>query len=583
MNMNKILWSVIVAADVVSSLLIMTCYSTPLNNVYDTQPIYNFMGLDKYYKKRNKGELSFYISPFYQQTSTARNCQGTKVPRVFSTTVDSKTTTRRWGDIQGPWNMFGVFWGTEGAPASKPFTQTNYPNLYDAQQKVSALMSQLETDNRYKPGRDLTKDIYFEPQTDTFAYVTVPFYYEKIGVRGQLNFDFAFGLGMSIRGGAVHIKKNGSINYGSGLPPLPLESTTSPSPGTVTGYSPVNLCSNFVLEHQFEADVINGATKEATDPTKSAVQLWNYLYTPSRREAILKELGIDYCSYCKTSAEDIHAQLYWHIPIVVKDDGCCGYGNGNDNSGDIAVTIVPYIAVGVWLPASKRIDTDKLFAVPPGNDGYYGFTAEASIAFDFPIIPPNCQSLQFCVGGGILSFNDKDLLNTRFPSATPPASDQIGKPSVSTSLQNGIYPWKTDITKRPGLTWYMNASLKANNFLECLSAYFDFVYTQHLRDKISLKSCGVGTGGCDTSYNSCTTCCVPCNPCGPTCNIDQSAFIKGVDKVVCESCWKNQQVNIGFDYRLGSAVSLGGAVQAHISGVRVYRPVTLIGTIDISF
>lgn len=302
--MNRILCSVILAALAVSSLLVTTCYGTPLNNVYDTQPIYNVMGLDKYYKKKEKGELRFYISPFYQQTSTARNCQGTKVPAVISSTVDSTTTSYRWGDIQGPWNMFGVFFGTQGAPTSKPFNQNNYPNLYDAQTKVAALTTDPNPNpnpNRYQPGRDLTNDLYFLPKTDTFAYVTVPFYYEKIGIRSQLNFDFAFGLGMSIKGGAVQLKKRGSVNYGSGL-------------GDGTAFAPVNLCSDFILEKKFQDDIIAGA---GTNPTTPAVKLWNDLYTPTRREAIFKELDIDTCAYCKTSAEDIHAQLYWHIPLAV--------------------------------------------------------------------------------------------------------------------------------------------------------------------------------------------------------------------------------------------------------------------------
>src|SRR5437868_4520221 len=100
------------------------CYGTPLNNVYDTQPIYSVFGADKFYKRRECGQVRFVISPLYQQTSTARDNKGTKVPA---------------GDRLGKWNMFGLFFGPEGAPLDFSVPGTDYPRLRAAQNSVELI------------------------------------------------------------------------------------------------------------------------------------------------------------------------------------------------------------------------------------------------------------------------------------------------------------------------------------------------------------------------------------------------------------------------------------------------------------
>lgn len=477
--------------------------STPLNNVFDTQPIYTVYGVDHFYNKKNKNKIRFYISPFYQQTSTARDNNGTKVPA---------------GDRLGKWNMFGVFYGPGGAPTTlnfdTPFVNgETFHNLRVAQRQVQTITSQALTntmaDNRYRVGPQnfatgieaggLTNEHNFDTDKHPFVFVSVPTNYEKAGVRSQLNFDFCFGLGVSIKGGVVDVKQRPK---------------------------------DFKFETQFQADYTGVGESTSTDiAKKDARDLFCHFMSPTIRNRIAKDLEFDLNVFHKVAAEDLHLQVYWHFPIKYYDQ-----------SGDVGVTFIPHIALGVWLPTGMKIDHNKAFSVPTGNDGHVGGTFEASLGFDFPILPKGEQTLQFNVGGGILFFGEKNKTNYRFPSS---------------QFQTGMIPWKIALlSKRPGLTWFFNASLQSEFFIEGLSVYLDFIYTKHLPDEFRLKDPNA------TRNN---------------------AFKEGIAKAERESSWKNQQVHGGMDYRLTDKLFLGGAVQAHISGIRVYRSVTLLGSVKVVF
>ena len=261
MNSAKVLFRRVAYATAVMAMATNACFATPLNNPYDTQPLYTYYCSDKFYKNRDKGEIRIHISPFYQSASKARDTNGTKVAG---------------GDRLGAWNMIGVlFDALKGyarqdfaadvskryasylAPTTKPFpypttifpatgtfdtapasrigifgsdpglflpvaSNTDYKSMYNALGTVVEVSSQDAT-NRYRikgdriavlandptgaDGSNLTQSQYFNPDQHAFAYVSVPVSYEKIGVRSQINFDFGFGLGVSVKGGVVDVKQ----------------------------------------------------------------------------------------------------------------------------------------------------------------------------------------------------------------------------------------------------------------------------------------------------------------------------------------------------------------------------------------
>ncbi len=522
-------------------MIVTTCSNTPLNNIFDTQPIYNALGTDKFYAKREHCEGRWYISPFYQHTGTVRNGCGKKTHA---------------GDRLGQWNMFGLFFGSDAIPHGK--TMANYPAILAARTGAHDVTNrpQLATPSRYRGGVDLGQEIdltlenNFNPLNDTFAYISRPAKYEKVGVRTQFNFDTKCGLGVSARAGVVDVKfKVKRIileqQFQSDINATSATLGFRSSPKIEQKANPASRDSRTVIDDQQDTN-LPLILRSSTEAQQDAKDLYAALFADNKLSAISKDLDLNFTStyaYRSTNAEDIHLQAYWHIPIEL-----------NDDDGDLAVVVVPYVAFGAWFPTGKKADLTDPFVVPTGNDGFYILTFEGSIAFDFPLIPENQQNLQLCVGGGATTALDTHTRTARLPSTG--RSDSGIEPSSATDFQTGFYPWSTTIRHRPGTTWYFNASLKAGKFLGGLSFYGDYIYTQHLKDHVRIQEPYADR---KASFESC------------------------LGRYKRDTTWKNQQFNVGFDYQVARALSLGGAIQWHLSGERVFNPTTMMGSITFVF
>jgi len=497
------------------------CLAIPLNNVFDTQPIYTVYGAERFFSEKDKGEIRIHFSPFYQQTRTARDNNGLRVPA---------------GDRRGQTNAFALFFGPNGA-----LPGTFGPRLSAAQAAVAAATAYnpgassatnaneqcYHSQVNQAPDPGLTSEATFSkpypasPTTVTpaggtavttvnmnnyFAYISQPLDYEKMGVRMQLSFDFGFGLGIVARGGLVDVRQTPHIKHST---------------------------ATMIFNPTFLSDAVGTVPSgggPATGALTEAQQLATKFLNQGTITSIASELGIDLSPFHKTCPEDLHLQLYWNVPV-----DCL------DREGEVAMTFIPNLSAGIWFPTGKKSNVDQPFSVPTGNDGFYGITVEGSLGFDFPIMPPGDQALQFLALGGLLVSTDRNQPIVRVGTST---------------YQSGLIPWKTTIHRQPGLTWYLGASFVAEEFLEGLSFYCDFLNTQHLSDSIQLHESVAARA---------------------------AAFAAGLPRFVRETSWTNQQVNVGFNYKLAEAIALGGAVQAHIAGTRVYRSVTVLGGITILF
>lgn len=524
------------AVVLVSLMLAGTCAAVPLNNPYDTQPLYSYFGTDKYYKDRDEGEIKIHISAVYQHANTARNAEGLKVPG---------------GERLGNWNAYGLFFNdrtilgavpAQVSLADKPFIANNYPNLFAAYQAVSGsngagVPANLggiggaarapNTITRYfvansvvggnslqlNPAYDFTNKANFTPEKAPFALLNVASKYEKIGIRGQISFDFGSGIGVSVRGGAVDIKNRGIIF---------LEGATMTSTAGAAGTLQGDV--NAALE-AIKTGGVPGDQKQV-----DALELYNKLFSPAALAAACKDVDISLATFRQTSPEDLHMQLYWHMPMDMFD-----------KEDSVGVVFVPYLSAGAWLPIAKKFDQNQAFAVPVGNNGVYGITLDAALGFDFPVVPNRGETFQVSVGGGVLINGEQSGVSERFPSSP---------------FQVGLMPWKTTVLTKPGMTWHMNASMKAENFVDGLSIYLDYIYTQHLHDKFTLKEAD---------------------------EAKLAEFKQGLDTKLANSVWKNQQVNAGLNYDITPVIALNVAAQAHISGVRVQRAVTLMGGLTVTF
>lgn len=493
--------------------------ATPMNNITDTEIFHTIQGTDKFYTKRQKGEFNLHLSPFYQHAGRARNSTGRVVPT---------------GERLGQWNMSGLFFGTNAMPTGKTINATDYPYLYYAQNALKELANTPSPILSTFP--DLTNENTFVPTSPKnpveqylAAYLQgVNVKHEKLGLRGKISFDFGFGLGLAVKGGLVDLKETSTFPGISRSNPIT----------TLTGQTPPLVLN--ATPNPNGAPPPDFIAPSKTLQEQAAVDALYYVFTTAAQKQLFNEIGLNTYSAHETCLEDTHVQLYWQIPCAMKE------------KGELSVTTIPYLSIGIWLPTGKAHDQDKAFSIDTGNGGFYGLTFEGTISFDFP------KLLQSSFGAGAVVSLEKDLNNYRVPSANPLNPNQPISPSnpLNPIKQSGFYPWKTSISKKPGTTWYANASFKADGFSDALSLYFDYIYTYHEKDSISLKESDAKRA---------------------------ASFKPGIHVLEAQSSWKSQLINVGLGYRINKNLAFGGAFQAMISGVRVFKTTTAMGSVTFSW
>ena len=472
--------------------------ATPINNPFEPVPIHTPMGTDKFYSPVEKCDVRFSLSPFYLHTASAKNGSRKKVPA---------------GERLGQWNMFGLFYDLDSMASS-----SSYQTIVALDDLRLGLEPNHLTGGKYHGYNFVNDSPSAEPSSDTSdvtgsivypdatnplfmvgdmatvigSFSALPVDYEKIGMRIQASVNLGVGCGIMVKGGVVDCKASPKFLFDSSYMAL------------VTG---------------------TPATTDtpAVEQDQSIKLVYDNLLSPTARNAVATAFGVDLSEYRKTGFEDTHVQAYWAYPFNLKD-----------KEGDAALTMIPHLSVGVWLPTSPEVNVDKIFATPLGSNGFWSLTAEGALSFDFP------QSIQISLGGGAVVSESKTVWQ-RMPNNI---------------YQSGIYPWKTQVDKRPGTTWYANASFKAENFVDGLSCYFDYIFTQHAKDSLTLLDAN--------SYR-------------------QALFQGALEKSVQESAWRSQQYSAGLNCKVTDMLSFGCAVQSHVTGVRVYRPTTILGSMTLTF
>jgi len=437
--------------------------SLPMYNLQDPAIIHTIYGTDKFYQHREKSGASIHISPFYQHTISASNQCGRKVPA---------------GNIYGPWNMFALFYNDPRTASQRAKTP-----IFEQARTAMAGLKNADPSLLYS-GRDYTVEKLHDPDRDDVGqYKEVKLDYEKMGLRLQLNYDFAFGLGFAARFGVADYSQK----------------------------------PEFIFQDNFLASA-GATTAEGVQEDASAKVIFEKLMSDNTRNCIAKELCLNLCEQCDTDFEDIHISAYWHWPIGITHKDC-----------DCQLT--PYFSIGVWLPTGRETNTNEAFSIAFGNDGFTGVTVEASLGFEFPDI------LQMNAGVGVLFSSSRDLSCQRVPTS---------------EFQTGFIPFETNITKDPGPIWYANLSFRAIEFIKHFSFNFDYIYTRHTKDDITLAN------------KDCATVFKP-------------------EVLEKRSKWMAQVANAGLQYHLSEHCSFGFAVQGYIAGKYNYRTTTLLGSIMLEF
>lgn len=263
---------------------------------------------------------------------------------------------------------------------------------------------------------------------------------------------------------------------------------------------------------------VNQAVAAVPSDTRKIIQ--DEIVAPEPQALIGKTLGIDFSGVMDTTVEDTCVEIFWRRAYQMKDA-----------DGEHVVTTSPHFSLGLTLPTAQKKRVEKMFDMAMGSDGFYGVTAAAEVNFDFPGMME--------VGGGVrvTLFNE----------------DDIGRRFVPSHLnQQGIYPWKASVIRRPGPRWLAFMGMKARNFVDYLSFYCDYIWVTHERDSITISSADTTKG-----------------------------FLS--DKLSRDGQYTGQALHLGLEYAVTPELRFGFALQSTFAGMRVLNTLTLAASMTFVF
>lgn len=268
-----------------------------------------------------------------------------------------------------------------------------------------------------------------------------------------------------------------------------------------------------------------GSNNTAIDTTALGY-LNGFVLAPSQYKSFFQDIDLSIDAYSASVMEDIHVQLSYDYAVPFKGP-----------KGNVVLNVVPYLSVGAWLPAGPQKDISKAFQIPVGNNGLFAGTADFGVLLDF------ADMITFGFGGGITLTQNQDFRKERVPTSI---------------YQSGFFPWTTQVKRTIGTTWYLNASIQCLNFTDGFSFYGDITLAEHSADKIAFNENNALKAELLESINA-------------------AGILSGM------SAWRSQNYNLGIDLELTPNLTAGWGMQGSLGGVRVWKNITLIGSLRFEF
>lgn len=243
-----------------------------------------------------------------------------------------------------------------------------------------------------------------------------------------------------------------------------------------------------------------------------------------QKDIIADILDLDLCNYHKIGIEDLRLNAFYRHIYVINEDS------------DIypRLLFMPFATAGVGIPMMKAQPTYKPFAVPLGNNNHALVSFTGGFTLDF------LDTIDLTFSAGYTHFFKHDFCNFRLPTNV---------------YESGIFPYKADVSIKPGATWHLSLGMNAYRFIDNLSVWAEFVYVSHAQDKI--KVC--------KSFIPSTSC------------YFKQGFL--TERAECLSKWEVMLFNIGFNYDLSDHLAIGFLWQAPVRQRNAYRSGTLMGSL----
>jgi len=477
---------------------------TTLNNT-DPAPMYTsaypysylYQNEKEYLKERTNNwqpqYFNFTVSPFYQRASIGTN-------------INSRRA--ELGDLAGRWNMIALLPFNNVPPTDLPAGYKFPAEFNTIETNLLKCISSIFTNTAVQPEPDDLKTIpgllSLQTADELFGFFSVPIKYRKAGVRLDTSFRFR-DIGVAIQAGFADISQTATF-----LDQTICRPTTTGCISTCpTTTNPIVSCfnpfsSNKVTNTQW-SQIINCVHTQLMD------KLHN----------IAKAANINLCNFNKTSIEDVHIEAFWRHAFMTNPGG----------KGECwtPFLFVPFASIGVSIGTGAQKDPNQPLSVAFGNNGHNALRFNAGFTFDF------YETVEIGMHAGITHFTKKRFNGYRVPN---------------NMFQSGLFPFTADVEIQPGNTWHVGLVMNAFHFMDCLSAYVEYLFVVHDKDKLCLL-----TG--DNAFFPCV--------------------------LECRSPWKSQLFNVGINYDISPNFTLGAAVQLPLARQNAYKVTTFMISGEMTF
>jgi len=450
--------------------------------------------------------FSISASPFYQTASHGKNIN---------------QHTSELGDLTRKWNMIAVL-PYNNTMSDIPEGDEPFPKLEKIRDNllhcIHSVFRHTTDDVVPRELKSVQGLLSLQHPDQLFGFFSVPIKYRKIGVRFDLQARIFRDFGCAFQAGVADISQLGRFIDQTATPSAcayNLVETGSTPPGCISACSGKTVPPVYCLNPFTGQKVSNAQWAEVVDCVH--IELMDKL------QNVADEIDMSLCNYNRTGIEDLHFEFWWRHMFNIKPS--------EPEPCWLPFLFVPFASLGVDIATAQRSDPNIPLSLPLQNNGHNTVRFNAGFSLDF------FDTIEIGMHSGFVCFFKRNICNLRVPT---------------NDFQNVMIPYQTNAEVRPGPTWHVGLFMNAFHFIDCVSAYVEYLYVSHIKDKITV---------CSDNKNRAFKPCV----------------------LECISPWNIHLLNGGLNYDVSPNFTLGFAVQIPLTGRNVYKSTTYLLSTTLTF
>ena len=284
----------------------------------------------------------------------------------FSREVTDDSDQVPAGDINGPWGVLGLCYGTT------PAGQTQAPTI-----AAGAVQ-------KYQDGQPLSHDAY-DDFNKYLGYLSVPLNYKKMGIRFSFALDLTSDFTFLFNTGIANIKQNAGEDSFINLSSRTVSGTTFASGYPDAVYGTKTPAGISITTMQPDVNTVNNAF------------MINFYQ-------IFDEIGLDISAFNASAIEDMYCSLLWHHNVHVNET----HTNTEEEWSPFIFT--PFMKMTGIFATGKLKNERRAFSLPFGSNGHHGIHIAAGINIDF------FETIELCLAGGTTHFFQRAIAGRFVPT-----------------------------------------------------------------------------------------------------------------------------------------------------------------------